>query len=51
MNQNPDAEIIVHPASHNDITTLEFPDSYTEHRVDEFLALRMLAFLQKAPLA
>ena len=33
MNENPDAEVIVHPASQNDIDTLEYPDSYTDGRV------------------
>lgn len=45
INRNPSAEVIVHPASHNDIDGLEFPDSYTEGRVDEFKALQMLGFV------
>jgi predicted glycoside hydrolase/deacetylase ChbG (UPF0249 family) len=44
LNRNPHAEIIVHPASRNDIASLEFPDSYTEGRVQEYRALRMLGY-------
>ena len=46
MNRNPQAEVIVHPASYNDIDELEFPDSYSNGRVDEFRALQMMGFLQ-----
>jgi hypothetical protein len=46
MNRNPNAEIIVHPASHNDIDSLEFPESYAEGRVREFRALQMLGYTQ-----
>lgn len=40
---DPSAEVIVHPASYDDIATLEHPDSYGAQRVAEFRALRMLA--------
>jgi predicted glycoside hydrolase/deacetylase ChbG (UPF0249 family) len=40
--QSPEAEVIVHPAEVNDLETLEFPDSYTNGRIMEFQALRML---------
>lgn len=39
------SEVIVHPASFNDIGTLKFSDSLREARVTEFLAIRMLGFL------
>lgn len=42
LSQGKSAEVIVHPASHNDLHTLEFQDSYTEGRVLEYQALRML---------
>jgi predicted glycoside hydrolase/deacetylase ChbG (UPF0249 family) len=42
--QNPEAEVIVHPAEKDDIGTLEIPDSYTAGRVTEFRALQMLGF-------
>jgi predicted glycoside hydrolase/deacetylase ChbG (UPF0249 family) len=44
MNENPFAEVIVHPAIRNDLSEIPFPDSYTEGRVREYHALRMLAF-------
>ncbi len=40
-----ETEVIVHPASHNDLASLEFPDSYTNERILEFQALRMLSFI------
>jgi len=45
INRNPTAEVIVHPASYNDIHELEFTDTYTEGRVNEFRALRMLGYI------
>lgn len=44
INQNPTAEVIVHPAIRNDIGELKFPDSYTDGRVREYHALQMLCF-------
>lgn len=46
INENPEAEVIVHPAFQNDIDTLEYPDSYTEGRVREYHALKMITFLR-----
>jgi predicted glycoside hydrolase/deacetylase ChbG (UPF0249 family) len=45
INENPDAEVIVHPAYQNDMDTLEYPDSYTDGRVREYHALKMITFL------
>jgi len=45
INENPDAEVIVHPAYQNDIDSLEYPDSYTDGRVREYHALKMITFL------
>jgi predicted glycoside hydrolase/deacetylase ChbG (UPF0249 family) len=42
LSRTPEAEVIVHPADLNDLAELEFPDSYTEGRVLEYRALRML---------
>ncbi len=41
--KNPHSEVIVHPARKNDLDQLEFPDSYTEGRVIEYRALKMLS--------
>jgi len=46
INENPEAEVIVHPAAQNDIDTLEFPDAYTDGRVREYHALMMITFLR-----
>jgi predicted glycoside hydrolase/deacetylase ChbG (UPF0249 family) len=48
MNENPFAEVIVHPAIRNDLAEIRFPDPYTEGRVREYQALRMLAFTLQA---
>ena len=40
--RTPEAELITHPAAHNDLGSLEFPESYQERRVDEFRSLQML---------
>jgi predicted glycoside hydrolase/deacetylase ChbG (UPF0249 family) len=48
INQNPEAEVIVHPAIRNDLNQIEFPDSYTDGRVREYLALQMLCYVQDA---
>jgi predicted glycoside hydrolase/deacetylase ChbG (UPF0249 family) len=39
----PLAEVIVHPASRDDLSELNIPDPYTSGRVHEFQALRMLS--------
>jgi predicted glycoside hydrolase/deacetylase ChbG (UPF0249 family) len=44
LGRNPQAEVIVHPASENDLPRLSIPDSYTTGRVTEYRALRMLSF-------
>jgi predicted glycoside hydrolase/deacetylase ChbG (UPF0249 family) len=43
--RDPAAEVIVHPARENDMADLEYSDIYTEERVTEFRALRMLGSL------
>jgi predicted glycoside hydrolase/deacetylase ChbG (UPF0249 family) len=43
--KHPQSEVIVHPAETNDLATLEFPDSYTNERVLEYRALRMLSLI------
>jgi len=45
--QNPQAEIIVHPAQKADRDMLEFPEPYMEGRVTEFKALQMLGKLSE----
>lgn len=42
LSLSPEAEVIVHPAEFNDMGELEFQDSYTDGRVLEYRALRML---------
>ena len=42
LNHHLDSEIIVHPADSNDFSLLEYPDPYTDGRVLEYQALRML---------
>lgn len=39
-------EVIVHPASQNDLETLGIPDSYTAGRVQELQTLRLLRFIE-----
>jgi predicted glycoside hydrolase/deacetylase ChbG (UPF0249 family) len=42
--RSPKSEVIVHPAEINDLGDLEFPDTYTQGRLIEYRALKMLGF-------
>jgi predicted glycoside hydrolase/deacetylase ChbG (UPF0249 family) len=46
--QNPGAEVIVHPAERDDFAEHGVEDPYTEGRVTEFRALRMLVYISRA---